>query len=118
MPTVVATMRWPCSQNRFPTILGNTWPLESGQSFVARPASLLVTSAPAMIKKNVAQATSKAKRFKPRFIYDCQLFDPQSIGLIQSRLVNHRSDCQLPFQSAIGNRQSAMLLVPVNDRKL
>src|ERR1041385_7563240 len=67
-PTVVATIRCPCSQNRLPTILGNTWPFESGQSEVAKPASLLVTSAPAMIKKNVAQATSIANRFKPRDI--------------------------------------------------
>jgi hypothetical protein len=34
---------------------------------------LLVTSAPAMIKKNVAQATSRAKRFRPLFIANCRL---------------------------------------------
>src|SRR5215510_15575117 len=72
-PTVVATIRCPCSQNRLPTILGKTWPFESGQTDVANPASLLVTRAPAMIKKNVAQATSIANRFKPRDILYCQL---------------------------------------------
>src|ERR1043165_1336679 len=72
-PTVVATIRCPCSQNRLPTILGNTWPFESGQSEVAKPASWLVTNAPAMIKKNVAQATRIANRFKPRFILHFRL---------------------------------------------
>src|SRR5258705_6164491 len=61
-PTVVATMRWPCSQNRFPTMRGKTCPFESGQSDVARPASWLVTRAPAMIKKKVAQATNKDRQ--------------------------------------------------------
>src|SRR5215470_11658601 len=72
-PTVVATIRCPCSQKRLPTILGKTWPFESGQSEVANPASLLVTRAPAMIKKNVAQATSIANRFKPRDILQFRL---------------------------------------------
>ena len=61
-PTVVATNRCPCSQKRLPTILGKNWPFESGQSDVANPASWLVTSAPAMIKKNVAPASSSANR--------------------------------------------------------
>src|SRR6185369_12285440 len=55
-------MRWPCSQNRFPTMRGKNCPFESGQSDVASPASWLVTSAPAMIKKNVAQATTKGSQ--------------------------------------------------------
>src|SRR6266850_3622794 len=55
-------MRWPCSQNRFPTMRGKTCPFESGQSDVAKPASWLVTNAPAIIKNNVAQATSKHKQ--------------------------------------------------------
>src|ERR1043165_3391470 len=61
-------MRWPCSQNRLPTIFGKTWPFESGQSGVARPASWLVTNAPAMIRQNVAQATRMANRLRPLFI--------------------------------------------------
>ena len=36
-PTAVATMRWPCSQNRLPTILGKNVPLDRGQSDVASP---------------------------------------------------------------------------------
>jgi hypothetical protein len=55
--------------------LGKNCPYESGQSGAAKPASWLVTSAPAMIKKNVAQATSIANRFNPRLIdiADCRL---------------------------------------------
>src|ERR1044071_10462304 len=67
-PTVVATIRWPCSQNRLPTIFGKSCPFESGQSDVASPASWLVTNAPAMIKQNVAPATRMAKRFRPLFM--------------------------------------------------
>jgi hypothetical protein len=73
IPTDVATIRCPCSQNKLPTILGKTWPFESGQSEVAKPASLLVTSAPAMIKKNVAQATSIANRLRPLFMYELSI---------------------------------------------
>jgi hypothetical protein len=54
-------------------MLGKNSPFDSGQSGVARPASLLVTNAPAMIKKNVAQATRMAKRLRPRFIKDWRL---------------------------------------------
>ena len=61
-PTDVATNRWPCSQNRLPTILGKNWPFDKGQSDVANPASWLVTFAPAIMRKKVAQATSTAKR--------------------------------------------------------
>src|SRR6185503_15606595 len=53
----------------FPTIGGRNCPFESGQSDVARPASLLVTSAPAMIRKNVAQPTRMANRLRPLLIY-------------------------------------------------
>jgi hypothetical protein len=56
-----------------PTIFGKNWPLESGQSDVANPASWLVTNAPAIIRKNVAQATSNAKRWTPGLISDCRL---------------------------------------------
>src|SRR6185295_5468979 len=97
-PTVVATIRCPCSQKRLPTIFGNTWPFESGQSDVAKPASLLVTSAPAMIKKNVAQATSIANRFNPLFI-------------------EKALDCRLP-ESATGNQKSKMSLVSLDHWKI
>src|SRR6185369_12698770 len=100
MPTVVATRRWPCSQNRLPTIFGKTCPFESGQSGVASPASLLVTSAPAIIKKNVAQATKIAKRLRPRFI------------IANCRTAN----CQLPSE-AIGNWQSKIVLVFAQHRE-
>src|SRR6185369_9494293 len=77
-------------QNRLPTIFGNTCPLESGQSLVASPASWLVTNAPAMIKKNVAQATRMANRFRPLLINLLPI-----------------CDCQLPIWT-LPNRQSAI----------
>src|SRR5260370_8002787 len=40
-PTVVATMRWPCSKITPPSILGISLPYERGQSGTERPASLL-----------------------------------------------------------------------------
>src|SRR5215217_6604332 len=97
MPTVVATIRCPCSQNRLPTIFGNTWPFESGQSGVASPASLLVTSAPAIIKKNVAQATKTAKRLRPRFM------------LLRLPI----ADCD--WQSAIGNQKYLYRLLSIGN---
>src|ERR1700722_6478078 len=41
-------------------------PKEVGQSGIERPASLLVTSAPAIMSKNVTQATNVAKMWCPR----------------------------------------------------
>src|ERR1044072_9365556 len=102
-PTVVESIRCPCSQNRLPTILGDNWPFESVRSEVAKPASLLVTSAPAMIKKNVAQATSIANRFKPRDIIHCRL--PIADCRFVDVHVNNR-------QSAIAYRQCPQCFLP------
>src|ERR1700752_66302 len=108
IPTVVATIRWPCSQNRFPTIFGNTCPFESGQSDVAKPASLLVTSAPAIIKKNVAQATRIAYRFRPLLIYGFPMSDTlQLVDFFSDSLL--RVDDKLKF---VGHWFSCLSVCP------
>jgi hypothetical protein len=61
IPTTLAIIRCPCSYFTPPTMRGmRKLPNEVGQSGTERPASLLVTSAPAMINRNVAQATKMA----------------------------------------------------------
>ena len=63
-PMNSAIMRWVCSYFTPPTMGGSLYsePKEVGQSGTERPASLLVTSAPATIRRNVAQARITAKR--------------------------------------------------------
>ena len=118
-PTDVATIRWPCSQNRFPTIAGKNCPLERGQSSVASPASLLVTSAPAMIRKNVAPATSKENQWRPLFTSYNSLLLSLAIADFQLPIFTY---CRLPIANCrfvrgkpqdinpleIGNRKSAV----------
>jgi len=62
-----AMARWVHS-NFIPPCSGGTLkdPKEVGQSGMERPASLLVTRAPAMIKTNVALAVKTAKRWCAR----------------------------------------------------
>src|SRR5208282_3903511 len=62
-----AIARW-LHSNFIPPCSGWTLkdPKEVGQSGMERPASLLVTSAPAMIRTNVAQAVKTAKRWCAR----------------------------------------------------
>jgi hypothetical protein len=65
-----AIARWLHSY-RIPPCNGGTLkdPNEVGQSGMESPASLLVTSAPAMIRTNVAHAVKTAKRWCAR-LYD------------------------------------------------
>ena len=79
------------------SIFGRNRPFESGQSSVANPASWLVTSAPAMIRKNVAPATSNAKRCRPLIHYF-------RFPIADCRLTN----CRYAKSSQIANRQSAI----------
>src|SRR5688572_22634520 len=74
-------------------MFGKNSPFESGQSDVASPASLLVTNAPAIIKKNVAQATRMANRLRPLLIQELLIADCRFVS------------CQC---LSIGNRQSAI----------
>src|SRR5271166_4424994 len=64
-PMNSAIMRCVCSYLIPPTIGGSLYrePKEVGQSATESPASLLVTSAPETIRKNVAQARKTAKRW-------------------------------------------------------
>src|SRR5712691_10521911 len=68
-PTNSATMRWLCSYSIPPTMCGILYhdPKLVGQSGTERPASLLVTSAPATINSNVTQEVKMAKRCSPRW---------------------------------------------------
>src|SRR5262245_30824667 len=49
-----------------PTMGGNTWPNDSGQSGTARPDPVLVTSPPAKIRTRVDAASRTAQRCRPR----------------------------------------------------
>ncbi len=64
-PTVVATMRWPCSYRIPPSIGGISLPYESGQSGTESPASRLVTSPPATTSNSVAHASRIDQRCSP-----------------------------------------------------
>ena len=61
-PMNSAIMRWLCSYLMPPTMAGRRYiePNEVGQSGTERPASLLVTSAPTTMSKNVAPAVKIA----------------------------------------------------------
>ena len=65
-PTSVATSRWPCSKSTPPTIGGNTWPNDSGQSGTASADPVLVTSPPTKSRTNVLAAVATASRWMPR----------------------------------------------------
>src|SRR5208337_2985976 len=63
IPTAPAIMRWPCSNLTPPTMRGiRKLPKEVGQSGTDRPASLPVTSAPAIIRRKVQTVTKIAYR--------------------------------------------------------
>src|SRR5216684_7694514 len=61
-------MRWMCSNLTPPTSFGILYqePNDVGQSGRESPASLLVTSAPAMMRTKVQQASKTASRWCPR----------------------------------------------------
>src|SRR5436305_4653975 len=65
MPVNQAIMRWLCSYT-MPPIQGGSftrWPYEVGQSGTDRPASSLVTSAPAIMTRKVTAAMKSAMRW-------------------------------------------------------
>src|SRR3569832_1596848 len=60
-PMKAATMRWPCSKNTPPVILGSHWPYDKGLCRTAIPEFVEVTMPPAM-RRNTAAAALKRPR--------------------------------------------------------
>src|ERR1051326_1237743 len=91
-PAPWAIMRWVCSNFTPPTSFGILYqePNEVGQSGTERPASLLVTKAPAMISKKVQQARRTANRWRPGLYLVAMAFRAMPLGS-QSLAERYRS---------------------------